>query len=103
MLTFEVMRIAEYSSGGRRWLGAASVSAGELIQPVAGPLDGSGLTMEYLSGSGAPVLDPAQVRRVRVTLVGAGERAVARSWSTGPAAVPAETLGAEVFLRNAPR
>ncbi len=103
VLTFEVMRIAEYPSGGRRWLGAASVSAGEPIQPVAGPLDGTGLTLEYLSADGAPVLDPAVVRRIRVTLVAAGERAVAGNWSTGPVVVPAETLGAEVFLRNAPR
>ena len=103
VLTFEVMRTAEYASGGRRWLGTASVSAGELIQPVAGPLDGTGLTLEYLSANGTPVVDPALVRRIRVTLVAAGERAVARNWSTGPAAVAAETLGTDIFLRNAPR
>ena len=74
-----------------------------LIQPVAGPLAGSGLTLEYLSESGAPVVDPAAVRRVRATLIGGTERRVGTTWTGGPMAVAAETLGAEIFLRNAPR
>jgi hypothetical protein len=103
VLTFEVMRLAEYLSGGLLWLGTASVSAGEVIQPVAGPLAGSGLTLEYLSELGASVVDPAAVRRVRATLIGGTERPVGRAWSGGPMAVAAETLGAEIFLRNTPR
>lgn len=101
--TFEVMRLAEYSSGGLRWLGAASMSGGEAIQPVAGPLAGAGLTLEYFSGAGSPTLDPVAVRRIRVTLAVASERPVASSSSGGAPAVIAETLRTELFLRNAPR
>jgi len=101
--TFEVMRLAEYSSSGLRWLGAASVSGGEAIQPVAGPLAGAGLTLEYLSGAGNPTLDPVAVRQIRATVVVASERPVASSSSGGSPAVTAETLRTEIFLRNAPR
>lgn len=101
--TFEVVRLAEYVSGGRRWLGAASLSGGELIQPVAGPLAGSGLTLEYLDGSGLPASAPDVVRAVRAQLVGETERRVAGAGSGGPAAVVAESLASHLFLRNAPR
>jgi hypothetical protein len=98
--TFEVSRLAEYSSGGQRWLGLASVSGGEPIQPVAGPLAGEGLTLEYLDGAGASVLDPMAVRSIRLTLVGASERRVAIGWTGGPKAFVAETISTRLFLRN---
>jgi len=101
--TFEVMRLAEYSSGGLRWLGVASVSGGEAIQPVAGPLAGAGLTLEYFSGAGSPTRDPVAVRRVRANLVVASERPVTGLSSARAAAVMAETLRTELFLRNVPR
>jgi hypothetical protein len=98
--TFEVSRLAEYSSGGQRWLGLASVSGGESIQPLAGPLAGDGLTLEYLDDSGTPVLDPAAVRSIRITLVGASERRAAIGWTGGPKAFVAETVSTQLFLRN---
>jgi len=98
--TFEVMRIAEYVSSGQRWLGLASVSAGETIQPVAGPLAGDGLTLEYLDAGGAATTDPMQVRSLRLTLVGASERRAARNWTGGPSAAVVETVSSRLFLRN---
>ena len=101
--TFEVVRLAEYVSGGSRWLGTASLSGGELIQPVVGPLAGSGLTLEYLDGSGLPVPTPGAVREIRARLVGETERRVAGAGSSGPAAFVAESLTSHLFLRNPPR
>lgn len=101
--TFEVIRLAEYASAGQRWLGTASVSGGEAIQPLAGPLAGAGLTLEYLGGDGAPTSNPAAVRGIRATLVGAGERTVARNWSGGQNAAVVDTVSTRLFLRNMPR
>jgi hypothetical protein len=101
--TFEVSRLAEYASGGQRWLGLASVSGGESIQPIAGPLTGEGLRLEYLDGTGAEVVDPAAVRSIRITLVGASERRAAIGWTGGPKAFVAETVSTRLFLRNVQR
>ena len=91
--TFEVVRLAEYVSGTQHWLGAASLSGGELIQPVAGPLAGSGLTLEYLDGTGLPTSSPGAVRQIHVTLIGETERRVIRAGSVGPGAVVGGVAG----------
>lgn len=61
--TFEVMEVRLYLSGGRQWLGARSVTAGEAIQPLAGPFE---------AGSGFALLDtaglPAATATVRAVL-----------------------------------
>lgn len=98
--SFEVTRLAEYSSGGLRWLGLASVSGGETIQPLAGPLTGDGLSLEYFGEAGTVVVNPADVRSLRITLTGASERSVARAWTGGPQRVVAETVSTRLFLRN---
>ena len=98
--TFEVVRLAEYASGGQRWLGAASLSGGELIQPVAGPLVGEGMALEFFDAAGAPTASSAAVRSMRITLEGASERAVSRIWSAGPSAFVVETVATRLFLRN---
>lgn len=98
--TFEVLRLAEYASGGQRWLGLASLSAGEAIQPLAGPLAGDGLTLEYFDEAGMAVLDPAAVRSIRITLVGASERRAAVGWTGRLPAFVAETVATRLFLRN---
>jgi prepilin-type N-terminal cleavage/methylation domain-containing protein len=65
----EVMELRLYQSEGRSWLGARSVSGGEAIQPMAGPLeDGHGLALEYLDGSGSPTSDLTRIKSIRVTL-----------------------------------
>lgn len=99
---FEIVRLAEYTSAGQRWLGFASVSGGETIQPVAGPLASDGLTLEYLDIGGVATSTPAAVRSIRMALVGASERAVARGWSGGPTEFAVETVSTRLSLRNAP-
>ncbi|HEX7338077.1 MAG TPA: type II secretion system protein [Gemmatimonadales bacterium] len=74
----EVMELRLYQSDGESWLGARSVSAGEPVQPVIGPLAaGNGLALEYFSGAAIPTSDPSSIRGIRVTLRGqvdGGER-----------------------------
>jgi len=64
--TFEVMEARFYTSGGQRWLGARSVSAGEGIQPLAGPFEpGAGFQLHDASGLPASV---ASARSLHVLL-----------------------------------
>jgi prepilin-type N-terminal cleavage/methylation domain-containing protein len=89
----EVMELRLYQSEGKSWLGARSVSAGELIQPVIGPLsDGNGLALEYLGVAGAPTSDASSIQGIRVTLRG-----------TVDGGVGEESLSTVATLRNVAR
>ena len=66
---YEIEQIRAYRSDGSLWLGARSVSAGEVIQPVFGPLADAGLRLSYFDPAGAITLDPARVRSIGITLV----------------------------------
>jgi prepilin-type N-terminal cleavage/methylation domain-containing protein len=97
---YETMELRLYQSEGQWWLGARSVSAGEAIQPVAGPFAGSdGLRLEYLNRSGAPTADPAAIKSVIVTVRGITDEPVA---AAGGARLEEELL-TQVTLRNAMR
>jgi hypothetical protein len=88
----ELMELKLYRSEGKSWLGARSVSGGEAIQPVLGPLaEGEGFQLEYLNASGGPTQDPAAVKSIRVTLRAVGEGAIPLE----------EELSTQVALRNA--
>jgi len=67
---FEVMQARLYSSLGTWWFGARSVSAGEVTQPVAGPLAARGLQFTFLDSAGQAASAPARVRAVSVVLRG---------------------------------
>jgi prepilin-type N-terminal cleavage/methylation domain-containing protein len=74
----EVMELRLYQSEGKSWLGARSVSAGEAIQPLVGPLaDGNGFSLEFRNGSGDPTLDLTRIRGIRAVLRGSLEGAAA--------------------------
>jgi len=66
--TFEVMQLRRYRSQGEWWLGARSETAGEVIQPVTGPLAPQGLRLTYRDSQGVEVLIPDLVRQVQVDL-----------------------------------
>jgi prepilin-type N-terminal cleavage/methylation domain-containing protein len=90
----EIMELRLYRSEGHSWLGARSVSAGETIQPVVGPLvDGEGFGLEYLSRMGVLTSDPTSVASIKVRL-----RAVVEVPRTGNRE---EELITRVALRNA--
>ena len=93
----EVMELRLYESEGRSWLGARSVSSGEAIQPLVGPLTlGSGFRLEYLDASGTPTADRTSIKSIRVTL-----RGTTQGGGTGNAAPVEGELRAQVALRNA--
>ncbi len=94
----EVMELRLYASEGKSWLGARSVSTGEAIQPMVGPLtNGSGFRLEYLDATGTPTADRTNISSIRVALRGTTE-------GGGGSSPPAEEeLIAQVALRNAVR
>jgi hypothetical protein len=103
----EVMQMRYYASGGKSWFGMRSVSTGEAITPVAGPLADStagarGLTLLYRDATDAPTSDPALVRAVDVALLGVTDQAV-HGRVPGRALVDSFALNVRVALRTALR
>lgn len=72
--TFEVMQLRLYRSLGEWWLGARSVSGGEGVQPLTGPLEERGLELKYLDQSGSEVSLPGLVSRLQIMIAPAGVR-----------------------------
>jgi prepilin-type N-terminal cleavage/methylation domain-containing protein len=97
---YERMELALYQSNGASWLGMKSVSAGEVIQPLFGPLaDGDGFQLAYFDAAGLPATLPSAVRSIAVSL-----RAVSQVSSGPDPGQPAkEELMTQVVLRNASR
>ncbi len=78
----EWTRYRLYQSGGEWWLGARSLRAGDVTQPVAGPFPPRGVELRYLDGAGNAATAGPAVRVVSLVLRarsgGTGQRAVAR-------------------------
>lgn len=101
--TFEVMRLKSYASGGQQWVGAVSVSGGDAVQPILGPITPAGFQLAYLTGDGTVTNVPAAVRVIRIQVIGLTERAVAQGGTSGANVILQDTLVTRVLLRNAPR
>jgi prepilin-type N-terminal cleavage/methylation domain-containing protein len=100
---YEVMEVKLHEADGKSWLGARSVSAGEAIQPVLGPLaDGNGFLLEYLTAAAAVTTDPKAIKSIRVTLRGISDGAIHAGIAGSPTHVQ-EELVSQVALRNALR
>ena len=100
----EVMQMRYYESGGRSWFGMRSVSTGEAITPVAGPLADStsgvrGLTLAYRDAADGPTWDPAAVRAVEIALLGVTSQAI-HGRVPGRALVDSLALATRVAPRN---
>jgi hypothetical protein len=87
---FEVMQARLYPSLGAWWLGARSESAGETIQPLAGPFSASGSPFNYLDSLQQPAMIPSAVEGVRIDLVG--------RWSGWSGGVPMRSDSAQRLL-----
>jgi hypothetical protein len=99
---YEIMELRLYRSDGESWLGARSVSSGENIQPMLGPLmPVNGLQLEYLDGLGGPTSDVTAVKSVRITVRGISQGAVNGTGDQSPLARLEEALVTQVVLRNA--
>ncbi len=93
----EVMELRLYESEGKSWLGARSVSSGEAIQPLVGPLSqGSGFRLEYLDAGGMPTNDRTSISSIRITVRGTTE-----GGGAGNTIPVEEELVTQVALRNA--
>lgn len=68
--SFEVMQARLYRSLGTWWLGARSVSAGEGIQPLAGPFEPNSVMFGYRDSSGLSTGLPESVRSIQANLTG---------------------------------
>ena len=100
---FEVMELRLYSSGGKFWLGARSVSGGEpSLQPVLGPLTANGFELDYFDVAGTPTSNRSQVRTIRVTIRGVTDQLIRGPAGTGPTGYVQDSLVTTVSLRNAP-
>lgn len=99
---FEVMELELYAADGAWWLGARSVSLGDPMQPILGPLTDNGFQLEYLNSAGAVTADLTAIRSVRVTVRGLTDDAV-RIGGSGALGHPEEALVTQVLLRNSIR
>lgn len=98
---YEVMELRLHQADGKSWLGARSVSGGEAIQPVLGPLvNDTGLQFEYLNTAGAATTDLTAVKSIRVTIRGISDGTV-RAGLDGNSTYAQEELITQVALRNA--
>ena len=100
---FEVMRLELYADGGQWWLGARSVSAGEVdLQPMLGPLTDDGFELQYLNAAGVATADLTAIKSVRLTMRALTDGSVRLGGSTAMGH-PEEALVTQVLLRNSIR
>ena len=99
---YEVMELTLHDQDGRSWLGARSVSAGDPVEPVLGPLvAGNGFELEYLDGTGNPTADLTAIKSIRVTVRGLTDELV-RGSGTAVGHLQ-EAMVTQVLLRNSIR
>jgi prepilin-type N-terminal cleavage/methylation domain-containing protein len=99
---YEVMRMQLSSVGGQWWLAAQSVTAGEPLTPVLGPLAATGFALQYLDSTGAVTADDRAIKSIRVTVQGLTD-GVVRAGGMGIADYSRDTLTTQVLLRNSVR
>jgi prepilin-type N-terminal cleavage/methylation domain-containing protein len=100
--TFEIMELGQMSQGGLNWLGARSASAGQALEPVAGPLQAGGLSFAYYDSLGNVTATLARVRSIQMTLRGRSDLSV-RAGGTAATVQPVQdSLVRWVTLRNSP-
>jgi hypothetical protein len=102
---YEVEELSLYASGGQSWLGARSVSAGEVSpQPLLGPLVGTtGIALTYLDINNVATAVPANVKSIVLTVTGIANQATASYGGSSQTSVVRDTLTTQVSLRNAVR
>jgi prepilin-type N-terminal cleavage/methylation domain-containing protein len=99
---FDVMEMQTVADNGRSWLGLRSVTAGEALQPVIGPLADStaavrGLRFRYRDRNGVETAVLKDIRAVQIDLRGITDQATRKS---GHFAVDSLALTTRVAMRN---
>lgn len=98
--TFELMRLAITTSGGRQYVGAQSLSGGGGMEPVIGPITSGGLQFIYRDQAGAITTTPSAVRTIDLTVRSETSRPVT-TLGGGVGALLSDSLALRVLLRNA--
>ena len=98
--TFEVMQVKLYQSNADYWLGARSISAGETIQPLTGPLTPNGLEFLYLDSLGSPPSGAGDIRTIAIQLRAISSLPVRTGGGSGALTRRTDSLRTLVALRN---
>ncbi len=94
---YEPMELAAYQSDGQWWLGMRSLSSGEAIQPVFGPLAATeGFRLVYTDAAQVATVIPGLVKSITVTIRGSGTND-----GNSPAGPLTEALTTQITLKNA--
>jgi len=94
---YEPMELAAYQSDGQWWLGMRSLSSGEAIQPVFGPLAATeGFRLVYSDAAQVATAIPGLVKSITVTIRGSGTND-----NHSPAGPLTEALTTQITLKNA--
>ncbi len=96
---FEVVEARRYASSGLEWLGLQGVSAGDVVQPLAGPLSGSGLVVLPTDSTGSPAGSPTLAAAIAFLVAGASHRETGVGIDRRGAR-SADSVTSFVFLRN---
>ena len=99
---FDIMQMQTLVADGQSWLGVRSVTTGEALQAVVGPIVDStaaepGLEFTYLDRNGAVTADLKAIRTVGIALRGVTDQATR---SSGHYTVDSLALTTRVALRN---
>jgi hypothetical protein len=99
---FDVMEVRTVADDGRSWLGMRSVTQGEALQPVAGPLSDStattrGLLFRYLDRNGLQTAVLKDIRTVEITLRGVTDQPTRASGTYAPDSL---SLTSRIAMRN---
>ncbi len=99
---FDVMEVVTVADDGRSWLGMRSVTLGEPVQPVAGPLADStattrGLLFRYLDRNGVATAVLKDIRTVEITLRGVTDQPTRASGKYAPDSL---SLTSRIAMRN---
>ena len=98
--SFETMEMRLYETGGRWWLGARSVSGGDNLEPVLGPLTADGLVFTYLDRAGAQTATIANMRMLDIAMKGQTDGTIATGLEA--LSIGEDSLTTRIRLRNAP-
>lgn len=95
----EPVELRRYASGAGSWIGARLVATGEAIQPLAGPLAGTGVWLSGRGIGGGAVAALGEVAMLVVGLRGVTERAMGVGIARG-GVVGTDSVEFSILLRN---
>jgi prepilin-type N-terminal cleavage/methylation domain-containing protein len=100
---YERMQLSLYALDGKSWLGAQSISGGDLTaKPLLGPLnDGDGLNLTYLDANGGAPATNADVKSIVLTIRGVTSQQVSTGGGNAHSGYVRDSLVSQVSLRNA--